>query len=99
MEDNVVYQCLIEAPPAQETDQSSVSPRLRGGKEEEEDSGEEGWYRVSLSLSLPHTHMHTHTTIQGNLMSSEHQHDRHVGWLLVSLTTTAQNKHRLYLCD
>lgn len=41
---------MIEAPPAQEADQSSVSPRLRGGEEEEEDSGEEGRQR-----SLPHT--------------------------------------------
>ena len=37
-----MYCCLIEAPPAQEADQSSVSPRLRGGEEEEEDFGEKG---------------------------------------------------------
>lgn len=41
-EDNVVYCFLIEASPAQEADQSSVSPRLRGGEEEEEDFGEKG---------------------------------------------------------
>lgn len=38
----MAYECLIVDPPAQEADQSSVPPRLRGGKEEEEDSGEEG---------------------------------------------------------
>lgn len=37
--------CLIVAPPAQEADQSSVSPWLRGGKEEEEDSSKEGRQR------------------------------------------------------
>ena len=60
MEDNVVHELLIEAPPAQEADQSSVTSRLRGGEEEEEDSGEEG--RLP---SLPHT------TIQINFMMSE----------------------------
>ena len=35
-------ECLIADPPAPETDQSSVPPRLGGGEEEEEDSGEEG---------------------------------------------------------
>lgn len=34
--------CFSAAPPAQEVDQSSVSPRLGGGEEEEEDPGEEG---------------------------------------------------------
>lgn len=37
-----VCERLIVDPPAQEADQSSVSPRLGGGEEEEEDSGEEG---------------------------------------------------------
>lgn len=34
--------CFSAAPPAQEADQSSVSPWLRGGEEEEEDPGQEG---------------------------------------------------------
>lgn len=41
-DDNVVCPCLIEDPPAQEADKGSVSPRLRRGEEEEEDSSEEG---------------------------------------------------------
>lgn len=39
---DALYSCLIEALPAPEADPSSVPPRLRGGEEEEEDSGEEG---------------------------------------------------------
>lgn len=53
---------MIEAPPAQEADQSSVPPRLRGGEEEEEDPGEEG------RKESP-----THTTIEINLTTSEYQ--------------------------
>lgn len=35
-------ECFSAAPPAQEANQSSVSPRLGGGEKEEEDPGEEG---------------------------------------------------------
>ena len=52
LEDNVVYELLIEDAPAQEVDQSSVSPRLRGREEEEEDSGEEGRQRSPLHNPL-----------------------------------------------
>lgn len=38
-------ECFSAAPPAQEADQGSVSPRLRGGEEEEENPGEEGRLR------------------------------------------------------
>ena len=46
---NVVYECVIEAPPTQEAHQSSVAPRLRGREEEEEDSGEEGRPQESVT--------------------------------------------------
>lgn len=49
---NVVHECWIVAPPAQEADQSSVSPRLGGGEEEEEDSGEEGGQQTRTHNNL-----------------------------------------------
>lgn len=51
-EDNISHCCLIKAPPAQEADQSSVSPRLRGGEEEEEDFGEKGSQATITSTTI-----------------------------------------------